>query len=100
MGCTMALKATTVRLDEGLKAEAVDILDKLGLNFNTFITMATKQLVYQQRLPFEPLLPPLIPTEETWVAMAEAEGKMYGYIPDDAPTFHSAAELMAYLERD
>ncbi len=32
--------------------------------------------------------------------MAEAEGKMYGYIPDDAPTFHSAAELMAYLERD
>ena len=41
------------RTPENLKSNAVDILDKLGLNLSTYINMALTQLVIQRRIPFD-----------------------------------------------
>lgn len=45
------MKSTTIRMDDDLKKEASAKLDALGLNFNTYVVMATKQLVAQNRIP-------------------------------------------------
>lgn len=50
-------KPTTIRMDEDLKREANEKLEALGLNFNTFVVMATKQLVAQNRIPFDLIVP-------------------------------------------
>ena len=47
------MSTTTVRMDDDLKAEVNAILDSMGLNFNTFVNMASVQLVSQRRIPFE-----------------------------------------------
>jgi addiction module RelB/DinJ family antitoxin len=39
-------------MDESLKEEVSERLDALGLSFNTFVNMAAKQLVAQERIPF------------------------------------------------
>lgn len=52
------MKSTTIRMDDELKKEACDKLEALGLNFNTFVVMATKQLVAQNRVPFDLVVPP------------------------------------------
>ena len=51
------MKSTTIRMDDGLKREASEKLAALGLNFNTFVVMATKQLVAQNRIPFDLVVP-------------------------------------------
>ena len=56
------MSTTTVRMDDDLKAEVNAILDSMGLNFNTFVNMASVQLVSQRRIPFEvrrDMLPPM-----------------------------------------
>ena len=45
--------ATTIRMDDDLKAQANALLDSMGLSFNTFVNMASIQLVSQRRIPFE-----------------------------------------------
>ena len=57
-------KPTTIRMDEDLKREASLKLEALGLNFNTFVVMATKQLVAQNRIPFD-LIVPNLPSDDT-----------------------------------
>jgi addiction module RelB/DinJ family antitoxin len=44
---------STVRMDATLKQEAQERLKALGMNFNTFVVMATCQLVAQNRIPFD-----------------------------------------------
>ncbi len=51
------MKSTTIRMDDDLKREASVKLEALGLNFNTFVVMATKQLVAQNRIPFDLVVP-------------------------------------------
>ena len=51
------MKSTTIRMDDDLKKEASAKLDALGLNFNTYVVMATKQLVAQIRIPFDLVVP-------------------------------------------
>ena len=51
------MKSTTIRMDDDLKKEASAKLEALGLNFNTFVVMATKQLVAQNRIPFDLVVP-------------------------------------------
>ena len=46
------MSTTTIRLDDELKKEVMQHLDALGMNFNTFVVMAAKQLVAQNKLPF------------------------------------------------
>lgn len=42
--------ATTIRMDSTLKDAVSSRLEALGMNFNTFVVMVTKQLVAQNRL--------------------------------------------------
>jgi antitoxin component of RelBE/YafQ-DinJ toxin-antitoxin module len=44
-------------MDDGLKKEATAKLEALGLNFNTYVVMATVQLVAQDRVPFDMIVP-------------------------------------------
>ena len=48
---TIATKPTTVRIDENLKAQANEILGSVGLSYNAYVVMATRQLVNQRRIP-------------------------------------------------
>ena len=93
-----AMKPTTVRFDESLKSEAVDILDSIGLSLNAYLTLALRQLVNQHRVPFELVAKTNAPNEETRLAMLRAEAKSAGIIPDDDPSFDNVEDAMKYLE--
>ena len=57
------MSATTIRMDDDLKAQVNTLLDSMGLSFNTFVNMASIQLVSQRRIPFEIKEPaPTLPT--------------------------------------
>ena len=94
------MKTSTIRMDENLRREASLKLESLGLNFNTFVVMATTQLVAQNRIPFELAVPQSTPNEVTRRALVEAEAKELGLIPDDSPSFNDVDSLMDFLESD
>lgn len=73
------LKPTTIRMDEDLKKAASFKLEALGLNFNTFVVMATKQLVAQNRIPFDLSVPSEVP-DETWRQMVADEARALGLL--------------------
>ena len=50
----MANTNVTMRIDETLKAQLQDLMSNLGLDMTTFFTMAAKQAVREQALPFKP----------------------------------------------
>ena len=50
----MANTNVTVRIDETLKAQLQELLSNLGMDMTTFFTMAAKQAVREQALPFKP----------------------------------------------
>jgi len=95
---TATAKTSTVRFDEALKSQAVEILEGMGLSFNGYLVLSVRQLVNQRKIPFEIVAANEAPTEETRRAMVAAEAKELGLIPDDSPTFANADELMSYLE--
>lgn len=63
------MKSTTIRMDDGLKKEATAKLEALGLNFNTYVVMATVQLVAQDRVPFDMV----VPESPSWANGADAQ---------------------------
>ena len=65
--------ATTVRMDEDLKAQATSILDSIGLGLNSYINLAIRQLVNQRRVPFELVAPADAPNEESRRAIEETQ---------------------------
>jgi len=79
----MSTTSTTVRMDDDLKKQVNIILEGLGLNFNTFIVMASKQLVYEKGLPFEVKIPKEI-NPILRKLMVEEEAIQLGLIPDDS----------------
>lgn len=50
----MASTNVTMRIDETLKAQLQDLMSNLGMDITTFFTMAAKQAVREQALPFHP----------------------------------------------
>ena len=66
------------RTPESLKADAVDILEKLGLNLSTYINMSLKQLVIQKGIPFEVKLNPSTYTVNETVREVGATLRMEG----------------------
>ena len=50
----MANTNVTMRIDETLKAQLQELMSNLGLDMTTFFTMAAKQAVREQALPFKP----------------------------------------------
>lgn len=91
-------KPTTIRIEDDLKSQAVSILDSIGLSFNSYVQLATRQLVNQRRIPFELVAASEIPNEETYRALVEAEARSLGLLPDTSPAFANASDLMAYLD--
>ena len=50
----MANTNVTMRIDETLKTQLQELMSNLGLDMTTFFTMAAKQAVREQALPFKP----------------------------------------------
>ena len=50
----MANTNVTMRIDETLKNQLQELVSNLGLDMTTFFTMAAKQAVREQALPFQP----------------------------------------------
>lgn len=50
----MATTNITMRMDETLKAQLQELMSNLGMDMTTFFTMAAKQAVREQALPFKP----------------------------------------------
>lgn len=50
----MANTNITMRIDETLKLQLQELMSNLGLDMTTFFTMAAKQAVREQALPFNP----------------------------------------------
>ena len=67
----MAQTNITMRIDETLKSQLQELVGNLGLDVTTFFTMAAKQAVREQALPFKVELEK--PNFETLKAMAEVE---------------------------
>lgn len=49
----MATTIITIRMDEKLKKQAEIIFEDMGINMTTAITMFTKAVVRQNKIPFE-----------------------------------------------
>ena len=49
----MATTSITIRMDEKLKKQAEILFEDIGLNMTTAITMFTKAVVRQNKIPFE-----------------------------------------------
>ena len=91
---------TTIRMDEKLKKQTQEKLDALGLNFNTFVVMAAKQLVAQNKIPFslEVPEPEEIPTDTTLQAMARATKWANSPLDTNEVTYTSADDLFDALD--
>ena len=49
----MATTNVTMRIDTKVKAQLQELMSGLGLDMTTFFTMAAKQAIREQRIPFE-----------------------------------------------
>ena len=49
----MANTNITMRIDENLKSQLQDLMSNLGMDMTTFFTLAAKQAVREQALPFQ-----------------------------------------------
>ena len=67
----MANTNVTMRIDEKLKSQLQELMADLGLDMTTFFTMAAKQAVREQGIPF--YVSREIPNEETIAAFNEVE---------------------------
>lgn len=70
---TATVKPTTVRIEEGLKEQATEFLDTVGLSLNSYLNLAVRQLVNQRKIPFEIVGRAEVPNEATRRAMVIAE---------------------------
>lgn len=52
----MANTNVTMRIDEELKRQLQELMSQLGMDLTTFFTLAAKQAVREQALPFQPRL--------------------------------------------
>ena len=63
--------ATTINIDDNTKKEAQELLRDMGMNLSTAVNVFLKQLVKEQRIPFEIKNPR--PRQELLAAIKEAE---------------------------
>ena len=66
------------RTPERVKENAMDILEKLGLNMSTYINMALNQLIIQGGIPFSVKLAPKPYSDNEVISEIEATLKMEG----------------------
>ena len=91
----MATTNITMRIDAGIKAQLQDLMSDLGLDMTTFFTMAAKQAIREQRIPFE--ISRDIPNSETIEAIEEV--KMMKQNPSIGKSYTDVDEMMKELLR-
>ena len=84
-------------MDDELKRQVTAALDSMGLNFNTFVNMASIQLITKHRLPFDVEEPTLVPNEATLKVLVEEEAKSLGILPDDALNLTSSDAIRQHF---
>ncbi len=67
----MATTNITMRMEAGIKAQLQNLMSDLGLDMITFFTMAAKQAIREQRIPFE--VSRAVPNAETIEAIEEVK---------------------------
>ncbi len=67
----MATTNITMRIDTSVKTQLQELMSDLGLDMTTFFTMAAKQAIREQRIPFE--VSREIPNPDTIEAFKEIE---------------------------
>jgi len=86
-------------MDTELKKQVTKTLDALGLNFNTFVVMAAKQLVNKQAIPFElsiPKAPEMSPYARKISSMYDIALKE-GKVAEGTPVYATVAEFKKAL---
>ena len=98
----MATTSVTIRMDENLKKQAEALFDEMGLNMTTAITMFTKAVVRQNKIPFEIAADPFY-SEANQAhlrrAIADLEASAQG-LNHLAIRMHHLAEAVACRELD
>ena len=92
----MANTNVTMRMDENLKFQLQELMSDLGLDLTTFFTMAAKQAIREQGIPFH--VAREIPKKETIEAFQEVE-EMKKH-PENINAYSSFAELLGEVEQD
>ena len=92
----MANTNITMRIDENLKAQLQDLMSDLGLDMTTFFTMAAKQAIREQALPFN--VSREIPNKETIEAFQEVE-EMKKH-PEKVKSYSSFSDLLNEVKQD
>lgn len=89
----MATTNVTMQLDVGVEAQLQELMSDLGLDMTTFFTMAAKQAIREQRIPFE--VSRDIPNPETIEAIEEV--KMMKQNPSIGKSYTDVDEMMEEL---
>ena len=83
----------TVRMDKNLKTELQKLLSKLGLDMTGYFTMAARQAVREQGIPFKVTME--VPNAETRQAMQDTlDGKGLSW------EYSSFGEMMRDIDAD
>ncbi|WP_416353286.1 damage-inducible protein J [Agrilactobacillus fermenti] len=96
----MATIPTTIRMDDNLRKALEPRLKAAGLTLNGYLIMAAKQLVIQNKIPFEVMTPEEMPKEVTHKALIAAQAKDLGLISDDSPEFANVDDLLNFLNSE
>ena len=78
-----AMGIVQARTPENVKNDAINILDKLGLNMSTYINMALNQLIIQEGIPFSVKMQKSPYSDEEKIKEIVATMKMEGFQLDD-----------------
>lgn len=65
------MSATTINIDDTTKKEAQELLKDMGMNLSTAVNIFLRQVIKEQRIPFE--IGNLRPKQELLSAIKEAE---------------------------
>ncbi len=84
---------TTIRMDVDLKNKLQELVSNLGMDMTTFFTIAAKQAVREQRIPFEITME--TPNKRTLQAMEEVVHKK-----NVSKTVSTVDELMEELDAE
>ena len=84
------MSATTINIDDNTKKEAQELLKDMGMNLSTAVNVFLKQLVKEQRIPFEIGNPR--PSQELLEALREVEEMKKN--PSAYKRYHSFDELL------
>ncbi len=88
----MATTTVHVRIDEQVKREAAEALEKMGLSVSDAVRMLLVRVAVEKRLPFEVR----VPNPETLAAIKEAEE----IIRQRRARFQAADDLIHAIEKE